>query len=349
MTTYTLTAQSDRFPGSASSDLAFGDVVEALAGDDIIMIFTSGISVFASDGADEIRVAIDAFASFESQFHGGNGNDFIEVRGRNHVINGDGGDDVLSLIGRDSIMNGGDGNDRLEDNAMAGRGYTSRYNGDSGNDTLVGNGGASTFAGGSGNDRYLVYGEEILIEAKNHGIDTVTTSNATYVLPLFFENLVLGRTAISGTGNGAANVIIGNASNNDLSGRSGNDRLTGAAGRDQLTGGTGKDIFDFNAVSDTKASSSGRDVIVDFTRGSDTIDLKTIDASTRVSGNNTFKFIASKAYSDLAGELRAVRFDRAGTADDMTIVAGDVNGDGSSDFQIQLTGLKVLTATDFIL
>ena len=38
-----------------------------------------------------------------------------------------------------------------------------------------------------------------------------------------------------------------------------------------------------------------------------------------------------------------------GLASDKTIVAGDINGDRVADFQIELTGLKALTAADFVL
>jgi serralysin len=34
---------------------------------------------------------------------------------------------------------------------------------------------------------------------------------------------------------------------------------------------------------------------------------------------------------------------------DKTIVAGDINGDGVADFQIELAGLKNLAAADFLL
>ena len=39
----------------------------------------------------------------------------------------------------------------------------------------------------------------------------------------------------------------------------------------------------------------------------------------------------------------------AGTANDKTIIYGDINGDARADFQIELTGLKTITASDFIL
>ena len=51
----------------------------------------------------------------------------------------------------------------------------------------------------------------------------------------------------------------------------------------------------------------------------------------------------------MKGQLRWFQENLAGTVNDKTIVQGDVNGDKVADFQIQLTGLKVLTAADFFL
>ena len=42
-------------------------------------------------------------------------------------------------------------------------------------------------------------------------------------------------------------------------------------------------------------------------------------------------------------------YNPAGTANDKTIIYGDINGDARADFQIELTGLKTLTVSDFIL
>jgi hypothetical protein len=45
-------------------------------------------------------------------------------------------------------------------------------------------------------------------------------------------------------------------------------------------------------------------------------------------------------------EAEGLRFTNSGGK---TIVVGDVHGDGSGDFQIELTGTYVLTAVDFVL
>ena len=49
------------------------------------------------------------------------------------------------------------------------------------------------------------------------------------------------------------------------------------------------------------------------------------------------------------GHLVYGLFDKAGTAQDQTIIYGDTNGDALAGFQIELKGLHVLHARDFIL
>jgi Ca2+-binding RTX toxin-like protein len=138
-------------------------------------------------------------------------------------------------------------------------------------------------------------------------------------------------------------VITGNAGANALNGFEGNDALVGAAGRDVLTGGLGTDRFVFAVVSDSVVGANA-DRIADFSRAQgDRIDLAAIDASTKAAGNQAFTFIGSALYHHVAGELR---FAQSGGT---TTIAGDVNGDGNSDFHIVLSGAVALTAGDFVL
>jgi hypothetical protein len=67
-------------------------------------------------------------------------------------------------------------------------------------------------------------------------------------------------------------------------------------------------------------------------------------ADTAVAGNQAFTFIGSGVFTHHAGELRF-----AVTSPGVTAIAGDVNGDGVSDFHIQLTGTPALVAADFVL
>lgn len=160
---------------------------------------------------------------------------------------------------------------------------------------------------------------------------------------------LLGIAAINGTGNGSANEITGNAGANVLSGLGGNDTLTGGLARDVLTGGAGNDFFDFNKTTETGVAATARDRITDFTQSQDHIDLANIDASTTASLDQAFGWIGVSAFSGVAGQLRYQKYDYSGTATDLTIVTGDVNGDRVADFSIEIAGLRTLAAGDFIL
>lgn len=210
--------------------------------------------------------------------------------------------------------------------------------GGDGNDTLSGGGGSDCMKGGAGNDTYITDGGDTI--ADSAGTDLVRSS-VSYVLGATLENLTLsGTAAVDGYGNAAANTMHGNA---------GRNTLTGYGALDILNGGAGNDVFDFNLIGETGKTTATRDVIKDFVHLTDDINLATIDASTKSAGNQAFKFIATQAFHKVAGELRYVRTDATGTLNDTTVVEGDVNGDGKADFQIELTGLKNLTAADFIL
>jgi len=98
-----------------------------------------------------------------------------------------------------------------------------------------------TLIGGTGNDRYIVNAStNVVSEGLTAGTDQVVAS-LNYTLTANVENLELTGTALTGTGNGLANVLTGTSGNNTLSGLVGNDTLIGGAGQDQVTGGTEND------------------------------------------------------------------------------------------------------------
>ncbi|WP_152682638.1 M10 family metallopeptidase [Caenimonas sp. SL110] len=211
--------------------------------------------------------------------------------------------------------------------------------GGSGNDTLMGNAvgnwldggfGSDTMTGGAGDDTYVIDSvNDRVVEVTAQGIDTVRTTVA-YTLGASVENLVLvGTASIAGTGNSAANVLTGNEGRNTLGGAGGNDTLAGGAGVDKLTGGTGADVFVFN-FGDTGTGSTGRDVITDF-RGSqkDRIDLNGWDANEQADGMQDFRYVGS-AFTGRAGDLKFAK----------GVLAGDTDGDGLADFEIQMTGVS---------
>jgi Ca2+-binding RTX toxin-like protein len=247
-------------------------------------------------------------------------------------------------------------------------------NGGGGNDTLDGRGGNDVLKGGAGNDTYIIDAGDLVDETTGSGIDTI---RAAFTLDLdntdhvrgVIENLTLvGAGAVDGTGTTGSNVMTGNAGANRLMGDGGNDtlfgfggndtldgglgidRLTGGLGKDIMTGGALADVFAFNTIAEIGKGPT-RDVIKDFTHLSDDINLAAIDANTALAGNQAFTFMAAKSalFTGAKGQLRWFQENPAGTANDKTIVQGDINGDKRADFQIELTGLKILSVADFIL
>ncbi|HEY9347735.1 MAG TPA: M10 family metallopeptidase C-terminal domain-containing protein, partial [Inquilinus sp.] len=138
--------------------------------------------------------------------------------------------------------------------------------------------------------------------------------------------------------------VTGSTADDQITGDAMDNALNGWAGRDVLTGGAGADRFVFTAASDT-AVGANADRITDFSHAQgDLVDLSLIDANTGVAGDQAFTFIGSGPYTGVAGQLRA-----AVTTPGVTTIAGDINGDGVSDFHIQLTGTLTLVAADFVL
>ena len=134
-------------------------------------------------------------------------------------------------------------------------------------------------------------------------------------------------------------TLSGLTGNDTLDGGTGNDLLIGGVGRDMLTGGGGVDLFRFLTLADSAVGSS-RDIITDFSRADgDRIDLATIDASTRIAGDQAFSFIGGAGFSRVAGQLRF-----AGG-----VLQADVNGDARADMEIAVQGVSGLLTADFIL
>jgi Ca2+-binding RTX toxin-like protein len=141
---------------------------------------------------------------------------------------------------------------------------------------------------------------------------------------------------------GGDDQFFGGKFNETVKGGAGKDTLMGGRGTDKLFGGTEADTFAFTSVKDSLVGSK-HDVIADFERGVDHIDLAGIDANAKKGGDQKFKFIGTKAFSKKAGELHYVK--KGGYA----LVQGDVNGDGKADFEIKLDGITKLAADDFVL
>ena len=169
---------------------------------------------------------------------------------------------------------------------------------------------------------------------------SLKTGDAEHLVRIEFDGTA-GNDTIAGKF--GVDLLRGLAGSDTLQGLGGDDTLIGGMAQDFLTGGAGSDTFDFNFINETGKSAATRDVITDFARGLDHVDLKTIDANTHKSGNQVFHFIGQQGFHHQEGELR-YKVTASGV-----VAQGDVNGDGHADFSIQLDGLTALSKGDFIL
>ena len=142
-------------------------------------------------------------------------------------------------------------------------------------------------------------------------------------------------------GSGGNDWLEGGGGADRVMGSTGNDRLLGGSGRDWLNGGSGADIFIFRSLSDSTLVA--RDIIEDFVRGIDKIDLSAIDANTKRAGDQAFVFAGRSAS---AAPNSVNWFESSGN----TVVQLDVDGNKTADMQIVLVGTNLgRTAADFVL
>jgi Ca2+-binding RTX toxin-like protein len=182
-------------------------------------------------------------------------------------------------------------------------------------DVVTGNGGDDAISGGGGDD---------VIDGGS-GDDTL--------------NGEAGHDTLNG-GSGD-DVLSGGVDDDILIGGAGNDVLAGGDGTDQLSGGSGADRFVFEDVAGSPAQAP--DLVFDFNAvQGDQIDVSGIDAISVTTENDEFIFIGDDAFSGDAGELRFVHDASDG------LLEGDVNGDGTADFTIELLGVTSLSGDDIM-
>ncbi|CAN5341494.1 hypothetical protein BH10PSE7_BH10PSE7_17010 [soil metagenome] len=249
----------------------FGDIIDGGAGNDQLSGGAGDDEVLAGNGRDHISgdegndtLVADGRAQDGVDFlSGGEGNDVYEItQGLSFTLfsqtdSRDPGQDLLKIgvtvdIGifvgledvtllfddntnitgnlRDNVLTGNPGS-----NAIAGAGGRDRLAGGDGDDTLNGQSGNDVMIGGAGDDVYFVDQDlDHTIERLRQGNDTISSSVDLSLAPRSnIETLILtGPLGIRGTGNDAANVIIGSDFRNIIEGGGGLDLLKGGNGDD---------------------------------------------------------------------------------------------------------------------
>jgi Ca2+-binding RTX toxin-like protein len=243
-----------------------------------------------------------------------------------------GGDDRFQNIGGTvmGFLSCGDGSDLYE-----GRGtgvVTFTVFGSAGNDTLRGARADDWFDGGADNDSLQGGAGDDTLDG-GFGNDTLHGGADD-------DKLTGGDGNDRIAGGRGADTLAGGAGRDTLAGGADDDELQGGGAADVLTGGSGRDVFIFASVADIGLAPAARDRITDFRPGEDLIDLSAIDANTTAAGNQAFTFITG-AFTGVAGQLRY------GAASGL--LQGDVNGDGTADFALELAAGLALSAADIVL
>ena len=272
---------NDLLNGGAGADtLKGGDGIDTITYEDSCEAVTINLATGEAKGGDAEG---DKFSSIEN----------VTGSRYNDILTGDdGANELRGLAGKDTLTGAG-GDDHL----YGGTGRDTLYGGE-GNDHLIGDdgtnadyseGAADTMYGGAGNDTYSVYQtDDVVIEFAGEGNDIIL-ANVDYTLSANVENMAMFGSAVRGTGNELANKITGNDNDNIINGK---------GGQDDLVGGGGADTFVFDG-----ADASSRDVLRDFTTGTDKIGISVSGFGIDLNAGDTLT--ADYFYNDPANPANA--------------------------------------------
>lgn len=255
--------------------------------------------------------------------------------GRNDALAGTAAADTLDGLGGADLVLGRAGNDALK--------------GGIGSDTLRGGGGSDALDGDTGRDTASYRDAPGPVTASLAAGTAAGGAGSDTLREI--ENLEGSGHADGLTGDAGSNWLGGLAGNDRLFalagddvllGGGGIDRLSGGIGRDLLEGGAGDDAFAFGRVAESPFAAG--DLVTDFARGADRVDLAAIDAREAIPGNQPFAFLAPReAPFTAAGQVRWFQ------QDGDTLVEASIDADRAAEFQVRLAGLIDLSAADFVL
>ena len=337
---YVGTGFADVLDGAAGNDRLWGeggaDQMTGGPGNDIFYVDNAGDKTFeaAGQGTDTVlTTASYALAAGQE----------IEAFGTASVA----GTAAINLTGNE-LAQRIDGNNGI--NILNGSGGNDLLFGYGGNDIMIGGTGSDTLVGGLGNDVYVLENGADAV-ADSGGVDTITsTVTAHRRLYNRREPNAHVATALAGTGNDLANIIVGNNFANTLtgglgadilSGGNGNDKLVGGAGIDTLTGGLNNDIFVFNAP----LSALNRDIITDFNHVADTFQLENAVMAKLGAGVHALSATMFRAGAAAADANDYIVYNRA---NGNLFYDSNGNGAGGATLLAVLTNKPVLAANDFV-
>ncbi len=310
---------------------AVDNVIKGTTGDNVLDGAAGKDTLIGGKGDDTyiVDVAEDVVTELANE-----GTDTVKFGGTSGIYTLSANVENLILTGTSGIN--GAGNDLA--NTLTGNSGANQLSGGAGADTIDGGAGIDTMIGGLGSDVYYadVAGDVITEVSGGGNADKVYYSGAagtTYTLSNFVENLILsGTDNINGTGNGAANLIVGNA---------GDNILEGGFGIDTLNGGAGDDTYVVDSDADTIIDSSGTDTVKftggngkSFTLGAGLENLVLTVGGSNGTGNATANTITGSVAANLINGGAGNDTINAGGGNDTVYGGADddvINGEGSND------------------
>ncbi|MBK1661684.1 hypothetical protein CKO45_26110 [Paracraurococcus ruber] len=228
-------------------------------------------------------------------------------------------DNTYTGTNREDSVSLGAGNDSAD-----GRSGSDYIDGGSGRDTLLGSSGDDTLIGGPDDDSLNGGQNNDAIYGQGGNDILIGDSNDDWVFGGTGNDFIQG--------NDNKDTLYGGSGQDTIDGGKNDDTIQGGFGADLLTGGDGKDLFKYVDVRDTN------DTITDFQNDDDRLDFGDL-----FSGTLGFRTGQNTAFT----AQNQVIWYQDGTN---TIVAVNLDGDpATAELAITLTGLKALTASDFIL
>jgi len=324
---------NDTLYGDAGDDTLDGgygaDVMEGGTGNDTFYIDNANDIIIenAGEGTDTVisTLAHTLAADFENLTIAGTAGRSGTGNGVANILTGNRGSNLLSGLAGDDTLIGG-----------------------AGADTLDGGAGADSMVGGSGNDLFIVNNlGDAVVETATGGIDSLQTIFDT-VLVDTLENLVFtGSDNLTGTGNLAANRLIGNTGDNVLNGLEGNDTIYGGAGADTMDGGAGSDSMRGGAGDDIYYVDATTDKVVESTTGgldqvyaTASFTLATGVENLVLQGSDALRGIGNYSANSIRGNSGDNLLKGGSGADTLTGLAGNdtLNGGSGNDVMSGGTG-----------
>ncbi len=347
------------------------------------------LTIDASDFDASTQAFIFAFpdvTDYRLELIGGAAADYLDTDNRvgGDVVRGGGGGDELwggnnNLEGLGDFLYGGEGDDFLNSNGK----QLNALFGEAGNDQFFVYNNAPTFAdGGTGDDSFffqdslgfedrIIGGDGtdrlLLTSLADDGVLAIVSGvevleieqDVDLSLGAIFDGsgietvLLFGAdgSTLDASGVTRSLILAGDAGDDTIVGTSFADVIAGGDGADVLTGGAGADLFVYESL-DASSGIAGRDTILDFDSGIDSLEFDDIYGTQSLVfvGNFDTRAEANAGYDpgDLQDGEVAVAFFGDGSGGGVLIIDSDDDGSFTdADFQIVMADTGEIDASDF--